>query len=63
MTWSLMVIMHLKLFTSVTFREERFPRGSYDRTGYPFSLPINWALMELNKLNNMIYAVSQMKQE
>ena len=49
--------MHLKLFTLFAFRDGRFSRSSYDRTGYQFSLRTNWALMELNKLNNMICAI------
>ena len=49
--------MHFKLFILFAFRDGRFSRSSYDRTGYQLSLQINWALKELNKLNNMIYAV------
>ena len=49
--------MHLKLFTLFAFRDGKFSRSSYDRTGYQFSLRTNWALMELNKLNNMICAI------
>lgn len=58
-----MNLMHLKLFTLFSFREERFSRSSYDRTGYQISLPTDWALIELNKLDNMIFAMLQMKQK
>lgn len=58
-----MNLMHLKLFTSFSFREERLSRSSYDRTGYQISLPTDWALIELNKLDNMIFAMLQMKQK
>ena len=47
----------------IFLRGRKISRGSYDRTGYQISFPSDWALIELNKLDNMIFAMLQMKQK
>ena len=47
----------------IFLRGRKISRGSYDRTGYQISLPSDWALIELNKLDNKIFAMLQMKQK